>query len=109
MNGIDIDRIHIMRRAARTDGNQTVIVDALRGFGASVHVGSAIGRGFPDIICGYRGRTFLFEIKDPSKPKGDRQLTPDQVKFRNSWNGHYAVIERVEQAINELLHRQGSL
>jgi len=91
-----------MRRAPRTDGNQPQIVQDLRKIGASVAIGSAIGKGFPDLVVGYRGKTFLLEVKDPSKPKSDRQLTPDQVKFRDGWNGHYAVVETSEQAIDSL-------
>lgn len=91
-----------MTRARRVDGNQKRIVDGLRAFGASVYVGSALGSGFPDLVCGFGGRTFLLEVKDPSKPKADRQLTPDQVKFRDSWQGHYAVVETLEQAIEEI-------
>lgn len=101
-SGVDIDRVHFVRRAAKIDGNQGKIVDGLRAFGASVHIGSAIGQGFPDVIVGYGGRTYLFEIKDPAKPKSKRKLTDDQVRFRDSWKGHYAVIETVEQAIEEL-------
>ena len=56
-----------------------------------------------DLLVGFRGRNYLLEVKDPSKPKADRQLTPDQVKFRDNWNGHYAVVETVEQAIAELM------
>lgn len=94
-----------MRRAARTDGNQTAIVKALRDAGASVHSGAAIGKGFPDIVVGYAGRTLLFEIKDPTKPKADRQLTPDQVDWHKLWRGHVAVVESVNEALDEL-HRQ---
>ena len=56
-----------------------------------------------DLLVGFRGRNYLLEVKDPSKPKADRQLTPDQVKFRDNWNGYYAVVETVEQAIAELM------
>lgn len=96
----------LMRRAARTDGTQTTIVSALRAFGASVSITSAVGQGFCDIVVGYGGRNFLIEIKDPTKPKADRQLTPDQVKFRDAWQGQYAVVETVEQAISILKESQ---
>jgi len=88
-------------RAARVDGNQSAIVDGLRAAGVSVFVTSNIGGGFPDLLCSRAGteQNFLIEIKDPSKPKADRQLTPDQVKFRDSWQGQYAVVESLEQAL----------
>ena len=83
-------------RASRTDANQKRIVAALRKAGASVYVGSAIKSGFPDLIVGYAGRTFLCEVKDGSKPPSARKLTPDQIKFRDSWKGDYTVLESVE-------------
>jgi len=86
-------------RAARVDGNQSAIVDGLRAAGVSVFVTSGIGGGFPDLVCSYAGRNYLIEVKDPTKPKADRQLTPEQVKFRDSWQGQYAVVESLEQAL----------
>jgi len=88
-----------MRRAARTDGNQTAIVTALRKVGASVFITSAVGRGFPDLVCVYGGRAVFLECKDPTKPKADRQLTPDQVVFKAQCQGLYYVVETIEQAM----------
>ena len=88
-----------MRRAARVDTNQSSIVDGLRAFGASVFIASALHGGMGDLIVGYRGRNYLLEVKDPSKPKADRAQTPDQVKFQAGWLGQYAVVETLEQAI----------
>jgi hypothetical protein len=82
-----------MRRAAKTDANHTSIVNTLRASGISVHDTSAVGQGFPDLVCGYGGRSFLVEIKDGSKPPSRRRLTPDQEAFRVGWRGHYVVIE----------------
>ena len=84
-----------MRRAAKVDKNHGAIVDALRSLDFSVSSTAAIGQGFPDVVCGYGGRTFLVEIKDGSKPPSARNLTPDQVKFRDSWKGDYTVLESV--------------
>lgn len=91
-----------MRRAVRADGNQTTIVKALRDAGAVVCVTSNFGRGFPDLCVGIAGRTLLFEIKDPTKPKADRQLTADQVEWHRNWRGHVAVIDSVESALKEI-------
>lgn len=91
-----------MRRAAKVDDNQGTIVDALRAAGASVHIGSALGQGFPDVICGIAFRTGLFEIKDGAKPPSARKLTPDQEKFRREWKGHYCVVSTVEEALTQL-------
>jgi hypothetical protein len=93
-----------VRRAARVDGNQPEIVAALRKIGASVHDTSGVGKGFPDLVVGYRGRNWLMELKDSSQPPSRRRLTDDQVDFVAGWRGHWAVVESAEEAI-ELLTR----
>ena len=80
-----------MRRATRLDANQAKIVAALRTIGASVHDTSAVGRGFPDLVVGFRGRTLLIECKDGAKRPSARKLTPEQVEFKVGWRGHWAV------------------
>ena len=85
-----------MRRAAKVDDNHGKIVAALRKAGASVHSGAALGQGFPDLIVGYGGRTFLCEVKDGSKPPSARKLTLDQVKFKDNWQGDWTLLESVE-------------
>lgn len=91
-----------MRRAARTDANQTDIVDALRKVGASVAITSAVGDGFPDLVVGHRGRNFLLEIKDGDKPPSRWKLTKAEQKFFDEWLGEVNVIKSVEEAL-ELL------
>ena len=86
-----------MRRAGRTDGNQQQLVKELRDIGCSVAVTSMLGKGFPDIVVGYRGKNYLIEIKDPDKPPSQRKLTPDEVKFQESWRGQYAVIHNLDE------------
>ena len=94
-----------MRIASRVDANQPEIVAALISAGASVHHTHQAGKGFPDIVVGFRGTTLLFEIKDGSKPPSARKLTPDQLKFFESWRGQYDVVESVEEALNTLFSR----
>lgn len=89
-------------RAAKTDGNQSAIVDGLRAAGCSVHVTSSIGGGFPDLVCAYAGRNYLFEVKDPSKPLSDRKLTPDQARFFGAWRGQVCVVETLEDALKAM-------
>ena len=91
-----------MRRAARVDGNQPEIVDALRQIGASVATCHAVGQGFPDICVGWQGNTYLLEIKDPSKPKADQKLTPLQIEWHASWRGHVAVVKTVREALEAI-------
>lgn len=92
-----------MRRAARVDGNQAEIVDALRRVGASVQSLASIGKGCPDLLVGYNGTTYLMEVKDPSKPKADIQLTPDQRQWHKSWCGSsIAIVYGIEGAFKIL-------
>lgn len=86
-----------MRRAAKVDANHTKIVASIRAFGFSVYNTSAVGQGFPDIVCGYGGRTFIVEIKDGAKYPSERRLTPAQETFRGSWLGNYVVLETMAQ------------
>lgn len=89
-----------MRRyAARADGNQPAIVQALRRIGASVCPTHTAGQGFPDLVVAFRGRTVLLEVKDPSKPLSDQRLTPAQKVFHEAWTGELYVVFTPEQAI----------
>jgi hypothetical protein len=89
-----------MRRAARTDANQTAIVAALRAAGASVQHLHAVGEGCPDLLVGLRGKNYLVEIKDGAKSPSQRGLTPDQQAWHLLWRGDpVTVLHSVEQAI----------
>jgi hypothetical protein len=68
-----------MRYAARTDENQAAIVEALRKAGADVWI-----IGLPvDLLVGYKGHTFLVEVKNGPK----RRLTALQDDFFKNWSG----------------------
>lgn len=88
-----------MRTASRIDANQPAIVGALRGIGASVLHLHQLKNCF-DLLVGYRGRTFILEVKDPSQPPSKRQLTEGEAQFRARWRGSpYHVVETVEEAL----------
>jgi hypothetical protein len=70
-----------MRRAARTDDNQTAIVATLRKMGARVAVLSGLGNGCPDLMIRYAGRWQPVEVKDGAKPPSGRRLTDDEVEW----------------------------
>lgn len=86
--------------AAKTDGNQAEIVEGLRAIGCSVRPTHTAGKGFTDLVVGFRGLNFLIEIKDPKQIPSKRKLTPDQVKFHSEWRGQICVVETVEEAIH---------
>lgn len=88
-----------MRIAAKIDANQPEIVKALRKIGCTVEILSAVGKGCPDIIVGFRNMNIFMEIKDGSKPKSARKLTPDQVKWHSEWRGVVHVVESVDDAL----------
>jgi hypothetical protein len=83
--------------ARRTDGNQQVIINALRSIGCTVQDLSQLGRGVPDILVGYRMRNYLFEIKN-SQSRASR-LTHCEEEWIRRWRGCVAVITTVEDAI----------
>jgi hypothetical protein len=88
-----------VKYARRADGNQAEIVAALRAAGCRVVPTHTLGQGFPDLIVDYHGRTCLIEIKDPSKPKCDRRLTPAQQVFHDAWTGPIYIVESPERAV----------
>lgn len=98
-----------MRRAAKVDANQPAIMAALRQAGATVYSLAAVGDGMPDLLVGYAGKTALCEVKDGSKPPSARQLTPDQQRWHQTWQGGtLAVVPDVEAALRVLAVMKGS-
>ena len=68
-----------MRYAKRVDQNQDAIIATLRAAGANVWI-----IGLPvDLLVGYKGHTFLVEIKTDVK----KRLTALQQDFFESWGG----------------------
>lgn len=99
-----------MRRAARIDSNQPLIVDALRAHGYSVAITSALGKGFPDIVASKESSAkhglpvnILFEIKDGSKPPSAQLLTADELEFHSKWQGPIFVVNSINQALQIML------
>ena len=86
-----------MRRAAKVDDNQKMIVSQLRKIGCSVSVTSMIGKGFPDICVGWKGKNYLFEIKDGCKVKSKKTLTDHEQKFFDDWRGQVNKCESLEE------------
>lgn len=85
----------MLRMASRVDANQADIVRALRGIGASVLHCHVLKNAF-DILVGYRGRTFLMEIKTSEK----ETLTPGEAEFKATWRGStYHIVYSPDQAI----------
>lgn len=92
-----------MRRAAKVDANQEQVVSALRAVGATVQTLAAVGKGVPDLLVGYQGKTLLLEVKDGNKPPSERRLTEDQLKWHGAWRGGpLAIVDGPEAALRML-------
>ena len=83
---------HPNRRAAKVDSNQYQIVEDLRSMGYSVEV------GHDDILVGYRGRTFWFEIKTGPKAA----IKKSQNKLLAEFKGHYSIVWSTLMILKEI-------
>jgi hypothetical protein len=78
----------------KPDSNQADIVTALEKIGASVYDATRVGGGFPDLVVGYRQCCLLLELKTETG-----KLNKKQSKFRDNWNGHFAVVRSPIEAV----------
>lgn len=84
----------------RTDANQKDIMDKLRCIpNLSVISTHTIGKGFPDIIVGYKGKNYMIEIKDGAKWKSQQKLTTDELLFHMKWKGQICVCNSFDQVL----------
>jgi hypothetical protein len=90
-------------KAARIDDNQKQIVTYLRSKGVSVAVTSGMGKGFPDLVCGYKGKNILLEIKDGNKVLSAQKLTPEQRIWHDEWIGQIDIVNTCEAALAAIL------
>jgi len=89
-----------MRRAPRTDANQSDIATVLRQAGCTVLDLSRVGGGCPDLCVGGIDRrtgdrrTWLIEIKTAAG-----NLNPRQQEWHAEWRGQIAVVRTVDEAL----------
>jgi len=81
----------------KVDQNHQEIVAVLRQVGVTVQDLSQVGKGCPDIVCGWKGKNYFFEIKTE---KG--KLSNKQKEWFRYWNGHKAVIRNEYDAFEEM-------
>lgn len=91
------------RYSAKVDNNQPDIVKTLRGIpGVTVEI------DHDDILVGFRGRTHWYEIKQLNalNAAGDKVVEskkqPSQKKLERTWAGHYKIVWKVEQILEDL-------
>jgi hypothetical protein len=103
----------LRHHAELRDSNEPEIVTALEAVGASVtRLGS---KGVPDLLVGYRGETFLLEVKhvdakgktvrrwSGGKKPDERGLTEQQQTWWATWTGKPPVIVRTpEEALRAI-------
>jgi hypothetical protein len=70
---------------------------------ASVFDASACGEGFPDLVVGWRGRNYLFEVKNPDVRPSGRKLTEPQEAFHGSWQGQVHVVHSAAEMLAVML------
>lgn len=96
-------RAHTMRRRPinKTDVNESDIVAALRAI-----PGCCVETGHDDILVGYKGRNYWFEIKNPDevdrngKPyKRNNNTYKRQTSLANEWTGHYEIVTGIDQIL----------
>ena len=92
-----------MRYNAKTDANHAPIRDGLRELGMLVADVARMGKGFPDLLVGYRGRLILLEVKDGDKPPSARRLTNDEADFHAAWADYpVLVVLSLQDAIRQI-------
>ena len=92
------------RRAAKVDGNQMRIVKKL----CKIQ-GITVKLGHDDILVGYKGRTYWYEIKSEdviSKRTGfvmPSAIKKSQTTLIETWTGHYKIVWSAEQILDEII------
>lgn len=86
------------RRAARIDANQNEVVSCFRKIGWYVLIISQL-KNCCDIIVSKNGRTIAVEIKDGSKPPSQQKLSKGELKFKDEWQGEYALITSIDDVV----------
>ncbi len=91
-----------MRRAARIDNNQKEIVESLEDI-----PNLTVAKGHDDILVGFRGATYWYEIKNPDRARKDgsmhdNALQDSQKKLKEKWQGHYKVVTCLDDILKDL-------
>lgn len=84
-----------MAHDLKVDNNQADIVDALRAVGASVLHLQGLEEGAPDILVGYRGVSFLMELKMDTG-----RVSKAQKQWHERWRGlRVAVVRSADESL----------
>lgn len=90
----------MIRRAAKTDRNQGLIVEALRDACCAVQTLHAVGGGCPDLLVSRAGKNYLLEVKaDEAQRRRKSKTAEKQQAWRAVWRGPVAVVTSVDEAL----------
>lgn len=86
------------RNGGNADSNQKPIIEALKLAGATVQSITQVGHGCPDLLVGYRRRSFLLEVKTPEGVPNEAQID-----WHLRWQGPpVAVVRSPEEALRAI-------
>ena len=91
------------RYAARTDTNQSAIVEALRKI-----PGVTVETDHDDIFVGYKGFNYWYELKSEEavgKRTGkvkESSKRKNQKKLESAWKGHYKIVSNLDEILKDI-------
>ena len=89
--------------ANKIDNNQGKIVKKLQDI-----MGVTVELDHNDVLIGYHGRTYWFEIKNPdtvSTKTGkirESEIKPEQKRIREDFTGHYKIVSNINEILMDL-------
>lgn len=91
-----------MRRAANIDSVQPEIAAKLKACGVKVVYLHQLGSDVPDLLCGWRGKNILLELKT-----GNDQLSAGQAVWHVNWPGQVSVVRTFDEAMAAVIKAAG--
>ena len=87
------------KHRAKVDDNQKRIVKQLRAI-----PGVTVQPGHDDILVGFRGATYWFEVKREDMRRKDGEwkagaIKHGQIELEKSWSGHYAIVCTLDEIL----------
>lgn len=91
-------------RKDKRDRNELEIVSALREI-----PGLSVETGHDDLLIGYQGKNYWFEVKSPDKVDKNgmpydktSKTAKKQRELAENWPGHYRIVSTLDQILEDL-------